>query len=86
LQKYLDEDTNIQVIKELAEVGVKFNNFEGNWQSIGRFKEDKRLRFSITGKFDIPRSQIVKMLEKRGLIWDDQPTKETDFILVGQNP
>ncbi len=86
LQKYLDEEANVQVIKELAEVGVRFNNFEESWQRVVGDKEGKKLRFSITGKFDIPRSQIVKMLEERGLIWDEQPTKETDFILVGEKP
>ena len=86
LQKYLDEEANIKVIKELEEVWVKFNNFEDSWTRVIGEEWSKRYRFSITGKFDMPRSKIVEMLEQRWLVWDEQPTKETDFILVGEKP
>lgn len=82
----MDEEANIKVIKELEEVWVKFNNFEDSWTRVIGEEWSKRYRFSITGKFDMPRSKIVEMLEQRWLVWDEQPTKETDFILVGEKP
>jgi NAD-dependent DNA ligase len=47
---------------------------------------EKELDFSfcITGKFELPRPKIVKILENMGAVWDENPTKTTNFLIVGE--
>jgi DNA ligase (NAD+) len=90
LYTYLTEPQNQKVIEELAQAGVKFNIFP-QFDKLQNQQSSQNLplsgvHFSITGKFPISRSQIVKILEKYGASWDEQPKKTTDFILVGQDP
>ena len=90
LYKYLNEPHNQEVIKELYEVGVKFNIFEEFEKMLEHQKGEKLpmegIHFSITGKFPIPRSKLVEILEKYWAVWDEQPKRTTDFILVWQDP
>jgi NAD-dependent DNA ligase len=87
LKKYLTEPQNQEILKQLYEVGVKFNIFE-EFQ-IEEENENlplKGIHFSITWKFNIPRSKIVDILQSFWWEWDEQPKRTTNFILVWQDP
>ncbi len=90
LHRYLTNPDNVQVVRELYEVGVRFNHFtlldQLETQEQSGEKPLAGIHFSITGTFPISRSKIVKILESYGGKWDEQPKKTTHFILVWQNP
>ena len=90
LKKYLTEPKNIDVIKQLYEVWVKFNIFE-EFEEIKEADKEKNkplvwIHFSITWKFPITRSKLVEILQSFWAEWDEQPKKTTNFILVWQDP
>jgi DNA ligase (NAD+) len=90
LKKYLTESQNQEILKQLYEVWVKFNIFE----ELEKLEVEKRgqrlplhgIHFSITWKFILSRPKIVEILESFGAVWDEQPKKTTNFILVWENP
>jgi len=82
LKAFMSKQQNIEILKSMEENGLKFNNFTSQLNSFQNELTDKR--FSITWKFDFSRPQIVQILENFGAVFDDQPTMETDFILVGE--
>ena len=42
--------------------------------------------FSMTGTFPVSRDDLVDFLESQGAIFDSSPTKQTDFMLIGEKP
>ncbi len=94
LHTYLTNPDNVQIIKELYEVWVRFNHFEflDEIEKLSTTWETSQalpltwIHFSITWSFGIPRSKIVEILESYGWVWDEQPKKTTNFILVWQDP
>ncbi len=81
LKFFMSKQENINILKSMQEIWVRFNNFDNQINSVENELTDKR--FSITWKFDLPRPEIVEILESFGAAFDDMPTMETDFILVG---
>lgn len=82
LKAFMSKPQNIYILDSMQKTWLKFNNFVDQLGSYENPLTDKK--FSITWKFDLSRPEIVDILEKFGAIFDDQPTKETDFILVGE--
>ncbi|MEI7919596.1 MAG: hypothetical protein WCH65_05355 [bacterium] len=39
--------------------------------------------FSITGAFPIPREKITEYFQQQGYLFNESPTKTTDFMLIG---
>ncbi len=81
IKTYILINENIKLLKDLEKIWVKFNNFE--------IKYDKKimdwLHFSISGKFWISREKIIEILQKNWSIFDDQPKKSTNFIIIWED-
>lgn len=79
LKIYLSEKENIQILSELQQQWLKFNIFEDK-NSLNSLLE--WTHFCITWKFELSRPKIIEILEWFGAIFDDQPLKTTNFLLV----
>lgn len=77
--KYISEDENKKIIKELESEGVNFNIFSLQEE---KYTNMKWIKFSITGKFSFSRNYIINVLEKYWAEFDNNPTKKTDFLLA----
>lgn len=82
LKVYLTNEENIKILKELESQWLKFNNFGLSTKNNSN-NPLEWVHFSVTWKFDISRTQIVKVLEEVGAVWDEEPLKTTNFMLVG---
>ncbi|MEF2175388.1 MAG: NAD-dependent DNA ligase LigA [Candidatus Absconditabacteria bacterium] len=77
---FVSDKGNVNVLKHLSDMGVKFNNFDID----GKQLLLDGVRFCITGKFYMSRGAIIEVLEGFGASYDDNPTYETNFLLKGE--
>lgn len=84
LQAYIWNFQNIEILNELEAQGVLFNNF-----SVAEKKANLPLdgiHFSVTWKFDLSRPKIVEILQSYWAVWDEEPLKDTQFMLIWTDP
>jgi NAD-dependent DNA ligase len=69
------------MIQRLMDYWVNFDpkKYTDTWSNTW-----EKWTFSITGTFDLPREEIVQIFEKQGYKFHEQPTKTTDFMLIGE--
>ncbi|MDD2505268.1 MAG: NAD-dependent DNA ligase LigA [Bacilli bacterium] len=84
LNKYFSNDENLLQINKLKEKGV-------NTLYIGDVLEENEnflnKKIVVTGVLDnYNRSDIQSLIEKKGGIWTGTVTKNTDIVIVGNNP
>lgn len=81
LRNFFDDNKNISILKQLEGVWVNMNPQEYN-----DYIETNEIKwsFSITWSFDLPREKIADLLQQEGYIFNEQPTKTTDFMLIGE--
>ncbi len=84
-EKNFGTKENIKLLEKLNNEWVRFNNFE-NLQKTKQTLLLEGITFSITWKFDTSREKIINILENYGAEFHDKPTKETQILLLGENP
>ena len=84
-EKNFGTKENIKLLEKLNNEWVRFNNFE-NLQKTKQTLLLEGITFSITWKFDTSREKIINILENYGAEFHDKPTKETQMLLLGENP
>ncbi len=84
---YFKNENNIQLINDLKNFGVNMNYIS----KVSVSEENKsspyyQKKFCITGSFDIPRSEIKRLLEiKYDAYVSESVNATTDFLIVGEN-
>ena len=81
IKEFFHDKNNLEIINQLKAYGVNINpqKYTDNSKST-----QLKWSFSITWSFDIPREKITDLLQQEGYIFNEQPTKTTDFILIGE--
>ncbi len=82
LTNYFDVEKNIETIKELQELGVKFCPMEEIKVIQSPYKNKKIV---LTGTLSTPRDEMIKKLESLGSEVIGTISKNVDFLLVGNN-
>lgn len=75
---------NQKAIELLSVYGVDFNNFGS--EIIRDSEKLQYIRFAISGVFPISRDQIISLLVKQGATYCPNITKNTNLLIIGQNP
>jgi len=78
--EYFDLDDNCDLVKRLMERGLDFERVEGS-PSEGQLAGK---RIVITGTLDRPRSYYVERLEAAGGTFTSSVSKNTDYVLAGE--
>ncbi|MGL4183527.1 MAG: NAD-dependent DNA ligase LigA [Metamycoplasmataceae bacterium] len=84
LKDFLDNEDNKHEIEKLIKIGINpsFSNEEQESIISSPFLNKK---IAITGSFEIERENIIKILNKLGAIYTTSISKNTDFLLCGEN-
>ena len=83
LQAFFDDETNITIVQNLVDAWVNINPSATNKNTDSPFTKQ---HFSITGTFPVSREQIITACEDQGMIFDASPTKQSNYMLIGDNP
>ena len=80
ISTFFTNPKNLQLLKQLENHGVnmdptKYNDFIKI--------NDSKGSFSITWSFPLSRKTITDLFQQQGYIFQESPTKTTDFILIG---
>ncbi|MEJ5226887.1 NAD-dependent DNA ligase LigA [Thermodesulfovibrio sp.] len=84
IEQFFNNEENLKAIEELKKMGLKVENPE--------FEEEKKpsplkgLTFVITGTLPKPREEVKEMIEKAGGKVSSSVSKNTDYLLVGEEP
>ncbi len=78
LIEYFSDPKIQEMLIYLRNIGM---SFEVDTNGFNLFKEGKWV-FSITGTFPISRDKVVDLLEKEWYVFQDNPNKNTNFILI----
>lgn len=84
IEQFFNNEENLKAIEELKKMGLKVENPE--------FEEEKKpsplkgLTFVITGTLPKPREEVKEMIEKAGGKVSSSVSKNTDYLLVGEDP
>jgi DNA ligase (NAD+) len=82
---FFNDPENLNTLKTLKSLGLKITNPD----FIGKGKEKRPLdglSFVITGTLPEPRNEVEKMIERHGGHAASSVSKNTDFVVVGENP
>lgn len=80
--KFFNNDINKKAIDELLELGVKPKYTD-------KSKKEQKLEdltFVITGTMKMPRKEVTEILTKEGAKVTGSVSKNTDYLLMGENP
>jgi NAD-dependent DNA ligase len=77
---------NKELLDKLFKIWLNFNVSKFNKNIDSENEAISWKHFSITWTFLLTRENIIEELEKQGAIFDGNPTKQTEFILIGENP
>jgi DNA ligase (NAD+) len=83
LQAFFHDENNITILQNLIDAWVNINPFDTNRKTESTFSGQ---HFAITGTFPISREQIITACESQGMIFDASPTKQSNYMLIGDNP
>lgn len=84
IEQFFNNEENLKAIEELKRMGLKVENPE--------FEEEKKpsplkgLTFVITGTLPKPREEVKEIIEKAGGKVSSSVSKNTDYLLVGEDP
>lgn len=84
IEQFFNNEENLKAIEELKRSGLKVENPE--------FEEEKKpsplseLTFVITGTLPKPREEVKEMIEKAGGKVSSSVSKNTDYLVVGEDP
>ena len=81
--EYFENIDNVFIIDELKKHGLKFENMEIKDIELNNKLNTKK--YLISGKFNISRIDIKKLIEINGGINTSSISKNTDYIIVGEN-
>lgn len=81
ITKFFSTKHNLRVLEQLEDYGVNFD--PKKYSDLLRAEEAKG-SFSITWSFDIPREKIAEIMQQNWYLFYEQPTKTTDFMLIGE--
>ena len=79
---FLDE-SNIQMINKLREMNLNFNSLSTKKEIKDNFFTNKK--FVLTGTISVSREVMTKRIEDLGGISSSSVSKNTDFVLAGEN-
>lgn len=84
LQNFFSNPQTLEVLYQLQNYGLHFSaTLPLKDKVLGSNPNSNKWTFSITGSFPYSREQIKEKLESEGYIFHENPTKSTDFILIG---
>lgn len=84
IEQFFNNEENLKALEELKKMGLTVENPE--------FEEEKKpsplrgLTFVITGKLPKPREEVKKIIENAGGKVSSSVSKNTDYLLVGEEP
>lgn len=79
---FFGHESNRQTITNLTNYGIKLDNFaakSNDWKL-------KYVRFAISGKFEVPREQIIQKLVLSGAEFCENVTWNVNLLIIGQDP
>lgn len=81
IAKFFHTKHNLKLLDELKEYWVNMDPKKHN--DLLKASEAKG-SFSITGTFPISREKITEFFQENGYLFNESPTKTTDFMLIGE--
>jgi len=81
ITKFFHAKHNLKLLEQLKHYGVNMN--PKKYYDLLKASEAKG-SFSITWSFDLPREKIAEYFQQNGYLFHEQPTKTTDFMLIGE--
>ncbi|HMS91553.1 MAG TPA: helix-hairpin-helix domain-containing protein, partial [Candidatus Absconditabacterales bacterium] len=81
ISTFFQDKDNIKLLKQLEAYGV---NMDPKKYTDHIRTDEVKGSFSITGSFDVSRKTITEYFQRNGYIFNESPTKTTDFILIGE--
>lgn len=84
IEQFFNNEENLKAIEELKSMGLEVENPD--------FEEEKKpsplsgLTFVITGTLPKPREEVKEMIEKAGGKVSSSVSKNTDYLVVGEDP
>lgn len=79
IYQFLSQPANVTVVEDIIAAGVVVNPYQ---ETVGQVKQ----KWCVTGSFNVTRSVIKKSLKARGITVTSGVSKDTDALLVGDNP
>lgn len=83
LQAFFHDTTNITILQNIINAGINIQPLQSNQNINNPFTGQ---HFAITGTFPVAREQIITACESQGMIFDASPTKQSQYMLIGDNP
>ena len=84
LKAYFSDPDYLQIINELKDIGLNMNYIG---ESIKENENFLNKKFVVTGTLNnYSRNEIQSLIELNGGIWTTSVTKNTDVVIVGENP
>lgn len=81
ISTFFQDKDNIKLLKQLEAYGV---NMDPKKYTDHIRTDEVKGSFSITWSFDVSRKTITEYFQRNGYIFNESPTKTTDFILIGE--
>lgn len=81
---YFHNEENINIINELIELGINTKEKEAIKEAKDNFFKGKK--FVLTGAISVPRDVMTKRIEQLGGKSASSVSKNTDFVIVGEDP
>lgn len=82
--EYFSSETNKEIIEKLRNHSLNFNSLSSQEEIEDNFFKGKR--FVLTGTLSVSREVMTDRIEKLGGKSSSSVSKNTDFVLVGDNP
>ncbi|MCI0468676.1 MAG: NAD-dependent DNA ligase LigA, partial [Nitrospirae bacterium] len=86
ISAFFADPVNIKTLEELKKLGVVITNPDYDRDTQSHDLHLKGLTFVITGSLPMPRKEVEQMIEKLGGHAASSVSKNTDYLIVGENP
>ena len=84
IEQFFNNEENLKAIEELKTMGLKIEN--PDYQEKEKPSKLKGLTFVITGTLPKPREEVKERIEKAGGKVSSSVSKNTDYLIVGEEP
>ena len=84
IEQFFNNVENLKAIEELKAMGLKIEN--PDYQEKEKPSKLKGVTFVITGTLPKPREEVKEMIEKAGGKVSSSISKNTDYLIVGEEP
>jgi len=81
IREFFENKDNIAILKQLEEAWI---NMDPHKYTNHIEMDELKGSFSITWSFDVSRKTITEYFQRNWYIFNENPTKTTDFILIGK--